>query len=138
VNQLPTTWLGVLGILIITIPPSLIAAGAMFQSRRNRTKLGEVKDDVGVVQESVNTVNAQVTNGHTTNMRDDITQALRLMGIVKDGVEKLQDNDIRFIRGDISRLSEDVQVLRGELTHERDARIDLAKIVHKYHPDSEP
>lgn len=114
-----TTWLGVLSVLIITIP-SILGALAVIQTQRNRKKLGDVKS-------TVERVNDQVSNGHHTNLRDDLTEGLRLMRIVKTGVEKLQDEDIRLIRGDISRISNDIQTLRGELSVERNARTDLER-----------
>jgi hypothetical protein len=131
---LPSDWYGVVGILIINI-------GILLQSRRNgstaKEAASEAKEVGAKVQDikgTVNDVQGQVANGHHTNLRDDLTEALSMMRIVKSGVENLQDKDIRLIRDDISRISGDISVLRGELTDERVAREDLAAEVHRHLP----
>jgi hypothetical protein len=140
-NQLPTTWLGILGLLIVTVPATLAGISAMITARRNRKKLSTVQSSIKTTQTGIDNINEQVTNNHNTNLRDDLTEVLRMTGITKDAVEKLQDNDIRLIRGDISRISDDISVLRGELTDERDARTDLEHRFddreHRQHPPGE-
>jgi ABC-type phosphate transport system auxiliary subunit len=107
-------WFGV-GAAAILTAPATVAAIAGF---RNRKKLGDV-------QTSVDDANTQLRNGHSTNLRDDLSEALLMMKDVKQGVHELQNNDIRLIRQDISRISGDISVLRAELTVERDARTDI-------------
>jgi hypothetical protein len=137
-SELPTTWLGVLAVLIVTVPSTLVGASAMITARRNRKKLSTVQHSINTTQTGIDNINEQVTNNHNTNLRDDLTEILRMTGITKDAVEKLQDNDIRLIRNDISRISGDIQVLRHELTDERDARTNLEHRFDERENDERP
>ena len=129
-QALPTTWLGVLGLIIVTVP-SIIAGLSLWQTRRNRDNLGEVSD-------KVDDANKQLKNGHTTNLRDDLTEGLRLLGIIKADVERMHDTDIRIMREDLSGFGKDLRALRDDLNDERQARQNLERRVDSYHPDPEP
>lgn len=132
-QQLPTTWLGLLALIVALIFPPAVA---IWQSKRTREK-------VGTVQADVTTVKDQVSNGHTTNLRDDISKLLeqgienaKMTAIVKEYVEKMMptNKDVLAIHTELSGIVGDIRVLRGELISEREARISLAAIVSKHHP----
>jgi peptidoglycan hydrolase CwlO-like protein len=159
VTQEPTTLFGLIAAVVVTVPSTVAAVAAFRVSRRNRDKIGEAQTSIGEaktsisdVQTTVNTVNQQVTNNHKTNLRDDLseslrhtdglraqlTESVRLMGIIKTGMERLQDEDIRMIRADQTNIREDIQVLRHELTDERDARTELDERVREHHRQHPP
>lgn len=59
-------------------------------------------------QQLLGEIKNQVSNGHSTNLRDDLTAALRMVGDLGD--------DVRLVRADISGLSGDVRGLRAGLS----------------------
>lgn len=123
------SWPSVVAV-IITVIGGL--AAILLKQRSNEQKIERADDRIVEVQKTVESVDAQVHgNDGGRSMRDDLGQALRLMGIVKDAVEKLQDQDLRLIRNDVSRLSGDVQLLRTEIIQERTARLSLVKLVER-------
>jgi hypothetical protein len=139
-SQLPTTWLGVLAVLIVTIPGTLAGLGAMRASRRNRNKLGDV-------QNTIDNVNEQVSNGHSTNLRDDVTRLIaqgvenaRMTSIVKKYVEtQMPDsNALLKVHEAINGISDDVRHLRDEIGEERQARTELDERVRRHHEQHKP
>ena len=109
--ELPTSWLGLLGLLILVIGWVLVS-----RQQRIRADLSAVKD--------------QVRNGHTTPMRSDldgIAETLRAQGELLADIQGRQDGTAKDIRG----LREDVGGLRGELRDEREARAELGESVRK-------
>ena len=67
-------------------------------------------------------------------MAASLVDAMKLMHVVRELVEKMQDRDIPLIRGDISRISQDVQMLRAELVQERQARASLVRAIRASGP----
>lgn len=63
---------------------------------------------LGERQQLLDEIKNQVSNGHSTNLRDDLTAALRMVGDLGD--------DVRLVRADISGLSGDVRGLRAGLS----------------------
>jgi hypothetical protein len=88
-------WIGLVVIVAAAIP-SVIAA-------RNHGKIEKVSKQVTGVA-------AQVVNGHTTPMRQDM-----------DGIRSVLDE----MRGDLHGVKSDVSDIRSELRQERRDRIDL-------------
>jgi hypothetical protein len=106
-QELPNNWYGVIGLLIFSVP-SVLAAAAMWQTRRNRAKLGEVK-------EGVDNVKGQVTNGHETNLRDDVTEALKRLRMLQGYVENQPNqNDFRVLRQDVGQLQTGLRDLKQQ------------------------
>jgi hypothetical protein len=88
-------WIGFVVIAAAAIP-SVISA-------RNHRKITQVS-------KQVNGVAAQVVNGHTTPMREDM-----------DGIRSVLEE----MRGDLHGVKSDVSDIRSELRQERRDRIDL-------------
>lgn len=156
-HELPTTWFEVSGVVIANISAIMLALVAVRQAFKTRNAAKAENDETrkqvqaqatatnqqaaaraaetnrrvtahaAETNRRVDQVRKEVTNGHESNIRDDITQvlakaddALRLTGIVKAYLET-QEKDIRGLRTDISTLGQrlegvggDVRELRGE------------------------
>lgn len=65
-------------------------------------------------------VENQVTNGHKTNLRDDLTEVkdngVRMLEIVEEGMRKIYNEHLPLINRNITGLTEDVRELRRDVT----------------------
>lgn len=115
-NQLPTNWYGLAAVAILVGTPAAIG---VWQTHRSGSKLGEVKNTVDNVKD-------QVTNGHRTNLRDDLTLVIQRLGLLQSWIEKqptAQDfKDLRReVRGDLGQLRSEVGDLEKKF-EERECR----------------
>ncbi|WP_372407193.1 hypothetical protein [Streptomyces luteireticuli] len=83
--------------------------------RRQGAALAEVRDHAQEARE-------QVSNDHSTNLRDDLDRVIRGLDRVLDGQ---------------AQHSRDIAALRTDLTHERTERLAVAKRLdaHLHHPN---
>ena len=96
-------WMAVVDHIWIGLVLIGVAAVPSWFSARNHAKIQKVSDQVTGVA-------AQVVNGHSTPMREDV-----------DDMRAVVDE----IRGDIHLMKSDVSDIRTELRQERKDRIDL-------------
>ena len=72
------------------------------------TEVANWRDFAGSLQQRLKTVETQVTNGHTSNLRDDLSKAISMVSSLS--------TDIRIIRTDITGLGSDFRSLREDLS----------------------
>ena len=99
----PDSWMDVLDHIWIGLVLISVAAVPSWFAYRNHTKIQGVSDQVKGVA-------AQVVNGHTTPMREDV-----------DGIRSVLND----IRADQRLIKADVADIHSELRQERKDRIDL-------------
>lgn len=80
----------------------------------------QLLEERGQLLDRLGRVENQVTNGHKTNLRDDLTEVkdngARMLQVVEDGMRKLYDEHIPLLHRNIAGLTEDVRGLRTDLT----------------------
>ena len=114
------SWMDIVDHALVGLVLISVAAIPSWFALRNHTKIQAVSDQVTGVA-------AQVTNGHTTPMREDV-----------DGVRRVLDEiraDQLEIQGDIHGMKSDVSDIRSELRQERKDRIDLDDRFEKFKRD---
>jgi outer membrane murein-binding lipoprotein Lpp len=108
-----SNWMDVFDHAIVVLGAIVLAGVPSWLAARNHSKIKGIS-------EQVTGVAAQVTNGHTTPMRQDV-----------DGIRAVVDE----IRGDLHSMKSDVSDIRSELRQERKDRIDLDDRFERYKRD---
>lgn len=119
----------VVQVALITSVTGLFA-GVMEGYRRQHKAIAEVKETSRATRD-------QVVNGHPTNLRSDLDDLRDQIGNLLDcqivignkleqGMQGLQASQARH-EAALTEQSIDINGLRGELRHERDERLDVAR-----------
>ena len=109
----PDSWMDVLDHIWIGLVLIAIAAVPSWFAYRNHGKIQKVSDQVKGVA-------AQVVNGHSTPMREDVDG-------IRDTLAEIQ-KDMHLMKGDVSDI-------RSELRQERKDRIELDERFERFRLD---
>lgn len=105
------------GVFAIAVPVVGGLVGLWLKQRGADKTLGQVKE--------------QVTNGHETNLRDDVTRGITLMQLALDHVRQLPTaEDFKRMDGKLIRLTR-------SLDNERQARRRLEREVRSHYPEGD-
>lgn len=105
----PHSLLGVLGLLIISIPATVTAAGTVMILWRQRKTAGKVDD----IQAGVDETNRQVKNGHPDPLRTDLDRLIGAVGDIHDELRaerRERREDVGELRTDMTRKLADLAV----------------------------
>lgn len=114
VTQVAQNWPGAFA---IAVPVVGGLVGLWLKQRGSDRTLGQVKE--------------QVTNGHETNLRDDVTRGITLMQLALDHVRQLPTAD------DFKRMDGKLIRLTKSLDNERQARRRLEREFRSHHPEGD-
>lgn len=105
-----------IGIVIVAIINGLFLILSMKKQKQFDMNLNQQKEHNTNIDRALKNVSIQVTNDHSTNLRDDITQTYQLVESVSKRLDSAAD-DVREVRKQTNRLF--------ALDREKDRRISV-------------
>lgn len=116
-QELPNTWIGLLGLIIFTVPSGIGAAaglGAVFVSWRTRKKVGDVQTTVNATSGNVNQIQTQVTNGGS-NLAATVGDLRSTLARIESRQQDIYTNHLGPMSRNIATLHEGVQAVREDV-----------------------